>query len=421
MLKCFLDKEGKGVSFLMWRFHIFLLGGICLFACYGTSECKGQAVPVIEDELREFCATRDIFDPTYDDLCLALFPPGLGGVSGAPATTGINAGTLGAQGRAANITARQRRESIEERLDELKSGKNQIKGNVMPDGGERVKKFLKGFGFFVSALYTDTDRDQTTAEIGYDAELKGVMMGVDYRLSDKIVLGIAGGYNTEDADFDRDTGHLDTDSANITIYGNFSPLKNLYVDGYAGYTDINYRSKRAIRVNDFNSISTGHTDGRQYTAGFAAGYDWHYGSFSIGPHAKLDYVNTHINNYSENGNALAMKYADQNIHSTTTNLGFQTSYAQSFSWGVLVPHSRLYWVHQYKNESRDIRSSMVDTGIPISTRLNTDSPDRNYMNFGAGVSAVLPHGVQLFADYDTIFSHEYLHIWTATAGFRMEF
>lgn len=298
----------------------------------------------------------------------------------------------------------------------------------MPDGGESVESFLGRFGFFVTGIYTDTARDQTRVEVGYDAELKGGMMGIDYRLNDKLLVGIAGGYNVEDADFDGDAGHLDTDSTNIILYGNYIPLKNIYVDGYMGFTDINYTSKRFTSTGLVTDTLTGHTDGSQYTAGLTTGYDWHYGPLAIGPQVKLDYSNTHINNYSETplfnfgpAGDLSMKFGDQTIHSLTSNVGFQTSYAQSFSWGVLVPHSRLYWVHQYKDESRDIRSVFTiapDRGI---LKTSTEKPDRNYMVFGGGVSTVMTHGVQLFADYEATFSHNFLHIWTATFGFRKAF
>ncbi len=419
MEKYFRDKDCRRVSALLRFFQILLIVGICFFAFYGTSQCQGGGDEGLRAELKLFCSNLDPFYPDPDDLamCNDLFPPGGGG-------TTSNLSTVSAQGRAANVLANQHKGSIEDRLDELKSAKNKVKKNVMPDGGENVNKFLKGFGFFLAGRYADTDRDQTHVEIGYDAELKGGTFGIDYRFNDKFVAGVAAGYSVENADFNRDTGHLNTDSSNVTLYCNAVPFKDINFDGYLGYTNIDYRSRRFVDFGNVKGLIGGHTDGRQYTAGFAASYDWHYGAFSIGPQVKLDYVNTHINNYTETSSALAMKYLDQTIHSTTTNLGFQTSYAQSFSWGVLVPHSRLYWVHQYKNESRDITSSVAGgsaAASQINNRQITDNPDRNYMNFGAGVSAVLPHGVQLFADYDTIFSHEFLHIWTASAGFKMEF
>jgi hypothetical protein len=43
------------------------------------------------------------------------------------------------------------------------------------------------------------------------------------------------------------------------------------------------------------------------------------------------------------------------------------------------------------------------------------------MIWGAGVVTALPHGVQLFADFEQIAAHRYLSSWTATGGLRLKF
>lgn len=293
----------------------------------------------------------------------------------------------------------------------------------MPDGGETVETIFGRFGGFAVGQYTDTDRDKTTLENGYDAELKGVMLGFDYRFSDKLTAGVAVSFNDEDADFNADSGHLKTDSWNVTVYGNFAPLKNMYIDAYAGYSNIDYESTRTIIFGALRGTARGTTDGDQFIAGFTAGNDWNFGAFTVGPQLIMDYSTTSIDGYGEKGGVdplMLLNYGDQTIHSLTTNLGGQASYSQSFSWGVLVPNARLYWVHEYKDGSRRLPKSM-SLDSTRSFTVKTDSPDRDYMVFGGGVSTVLPHGVQLFADYDTTFSHEFLHTWTATVGFRKAF
>ncbi len=196
----------------------------------------------------------------------------------------------------------------------------------------------------------------------------------------------------------------------------------MYVDAYAGYSNIDYVSTRTVIFGLINGRARGTTDGDQFIAGFTAGNDWNFGPFTIGPQLKLDYSNTSIDSYSEKGAPVLynMRYRDQTIHSLTTSLGGQASYAQSLFLGVVQPHARLYWVHEYKDGSRRLPKSM-SLDSTSSFTVKTDSPDRDYMVFGGGVSTVLPHGVQLFADYETTFSHEFLHIWTATFGFRKAF
>ncbi len=417
--------ESKIFTMFVCKLWLVMVGVLCILTNCCIPLANAQTTDQRYDAyLNDFCFNP--FTGTTDskliDQCRDAYPGGLS-TPGLAGSTTSSQGVLGAQGRTSSLLAQQQRKGIEERLEELKQ-KEDKKRKRTTDGGESIGDIFGKWGIFASGMYRDTDRDKTTLENGYDAELKGVSLGFDYRFSEKIIMGVIAGFNEEDADFNGDAGHLRTDSRNVTLFGNFTLPKDIDVNAYAGYTNIDYESTRTVVIGNLGGRPRGTTDGDQILAGFTAGKNWYFfDRFTIGPQLKLDYSNTSIDSYHEKGGPelYHMRYRDQTIHSLTTSLGFQTSYAQSIPRvGVFRPYARLHWLHQYTNSSRSIRRSVASApSDTFSTK--TDSDDRNYMVFGGGFSTELPHGVHMFADYETTFSHEFLHVWTTTFGFRIDF
>jgi uncharacterized protein YhjY with autotransporter beta-barrel domain len=173
----------------------------------------------------------------------------------------------------------------------------------------------------------------------------------------------------------------------------------------------------------FGSITedaNGSYDGQQFALGAAGNYAYYVKSWTLSGIAKLDYISTDIDAYSETGGGgLNFSYEKQSIDSFTSKLGVQASYAWSQSWGVILPQGRVHYIHEFSNDSRSVDSALVLA--PQSTvTLTTDEPDRDYFIGGIGASAVLPGGMQTFIDLEFLSGHAYLSTWTATAGLRWE-
>jgi hypothetical protein len=49
-------------------------------------------------------------------------------------------------------------------------------------------------------------------------------------------------------------------------------------------------------------------------------------------------------------------------------------------------------------------------------QVETDSPDRNFLNIGIGLSAALNSGTQLFIDYDKRIQDRLLRSWAISLG-----
>ncbi|MGH9992545.1 MAG: autotransporter domain-containing protein, partial [Nitrososphaera sp.] len=79
------------------------------------------------------------------------------------------------------------------------------------------------------------------------------------------------------------------------------------------------------------------------------------------------------------------------------------------------------WKHEFKDDQRALAVSFVgDTRATRFTYLD-EAPERNFYIVNAGVSAVLPHGIQAFVNYRALVGHSFLEGHAGTIGMRVEF
>jgi len=153
------------------------------------------------------------------------------------------------------------------------------------------------------------------------------------------------------------------------------------------------------------------------------GYDHPIGRFTIGPRAGVNYSNTKISNFTENGSTgIELKYDDQWINSLQSVLGVQGSAAFSTGVGVLVPQFNANYIHEFANSQRHINVQFAQDLSPTPTRFTfqNDVPVRNYFNLGTGLIMVLPNGWQPFVNFRAMVGNEQFNNYAGTFGLRFE-
>lgn len=332
-------------------------------------------------------------------------------VSGAialPTDVGVSA-NLGTANAGSEVTLRKKKR-IRELSDEQK---DQPAKGASSDGG--------GWGFLISPQYGNSNRTETDLENGYQANLKGLAAGLDYRFSDSFVLGAILGQTKDTATFLNNAGSLKTSSNTFNFYGTYLPSENASIDAYLGYGKLSLDSNRHVAFGSISGTTSGSASGRQIMAGMSVSYQKDAGRFNLAPFINLDYIKTSFKAYDETGTTgLEMHYGDRSTNSFTSSLGARVSTSYGYDWGALQPSARLAAVHEFQNRNREISNELVSTpGSPFL--VTTDSPDRNYLNLGLGVSAALNGGTQLFLDYDKRAQDRLLSSWAISLGALMEF
>ncbi len=297
------------------------------------------------------------------------------------------------------------------------------------------------WGLFVTGSYGTGNKDATLREPGFDFDSWSLVSGLDYRVTDQLVLGLALSYANTKSSIDNNGGDVDLDGFGGSLYGTYY-LGDFYLDFLAGVAGKQYDTVRNVSYSVaaktagttvVDQVFAGDSNATDVNFGLGTGYNLSFGGLAVTPFAHLAYIKSTIDDYTEsqqgqNGNAgfgLALRVDDQEVKSLTSNLGVQLAHVINTSRGVLTPYVRVDWEHEYQNDARNITAHFANVGrnydaLNVIT-IPTDNPDRDFINFSAGLSTVFPGGLQCFVDYSTVLGYEDISLHRFVVGLRMEF
>ncbi len=301
-------------------------------------------------------------------------------------------------------------------------------GTIGGGGGDPSASMLamSRWGFFINGSLRRGSQDATTFETPFDFRANTITAGVDYRFSDRFVLGVALSHSSGTADFTDGTGRLDSHNNSASLYGTFYN-NAFYLDLIGTYGHIAYDATRSTTFSinpntvgapsncsggDCSVNTTGSTGAQQLAASTNLGFSFNAGGLVWGPDVAVDYTHIKVNGYSENDpsqSGLGLTYGDDIGESLIAKAGGHFSYAVKTSFGVLLPEARIHYIHEFQDQQRSLGVHFTndpDAGTPIGPVSNfmvfTDPPTRNYFDWAAGVSAQFAFGISAFADYNAI-------------------
>lgn len=356
---------------------------------------------------------NDPNDPQFfTDLSLAVGSVSTGAGVGSLSTgagVGSNTGTSAGLATSTHLSDQQYKKNIKDRLNKLK------------ETTENYSSIKDRLGFFMNGETNQTEQIETRFENGYDSDLAKFTAGVDYFFTDKFIAGFIIGYSNTDIDF---IGGSETElnSVSTILYGSYAITDHFSIDSYAGWAGGDFDIKRQLSYKDIVANTSASTNSDKVLAGIATSYSFNINSFSITPRLKFDYTQTFIDSYNESGGkGLALHYKDQEITTLQTDIGVDATYAWSLPWGVILPRVGVSYVHEFSNDSRLIRTSFILDDNSTEIAFNTNNPERDYMLTSAGISAVLPQGIQAFISYERTDFHRYFkESYTVSGGLRID-
>jgi outer membrane autotransporter protein len=146
---------------------------------------------------------------------------------------------------------------------------------LQPAPGNRWGVWITGFGDFVNL-------DNEGSVQGYNFTNGGVTIGVDYRLTDNVVIGFMGGYAHSWTDLNP-SGTTDVNTGWGGGYAGYFGQGLYIVGAIFGGAD----SFSTTRATFLGGSATGNSSGYVFSAFAAGGYDFHLGQLTIGPTAAL--------------------------------------------------------------------------------------------------------------------------------------
>lgn len=341
-------------------------------------------------------------------------------------------------------------DTIEARLRNLRAGGPRV-AIAMPGFGEAFAAaggagLLSGggasadaasrLGVFVNGNYASNERDQTNNESGFDADAYGVTAGLDYQLSDMLLVGAAFTYNSTEADIKRRGGSLDTDSYGGFAYATYTIGGGWYLDAMGGYTqnrheqarNLNYTVTGATRGTvSLNQVARSELDSDEIAGSVKFGFDAVHGAFTVSPYLRFDAAKVEIDGYTERmsnptaiGNGLALQIDDQSFTSLMSAIGAQFGYLSTHAWGTWYPQVFAEYVHEFDNEGDPVTGRFVNAPT-VSFRMGIDEPDQNFANVGVASSFIFNGGQAAYVSYQSLVGYRDLTTHAVEIGMRIPF
>lgn len=297
---------------------------------------------------------------------------------------------------------------------------------------------------WTSVEFEDFDRDVTTFEDGYDSHIRRLMVGADYRFTDRILAGLAMGFSNWEGDFETG-GNFDVDSLGVIAYASLFARSGFFVDATLGYTLSDYNRTRIAEwvssppKGPVMGQNKGNYDTNEFSATILADYPYAIGRFNIAPHVGFIYNYKKNDSYSEQGNAevanpalgivqggptgIELAFEEDSRTSVQSVLGMKATNTLRVGSAAIVPELFLNWHHEFQDDQRTIDVSFVQDNRPEPKvfSYDTQAPDRDFFILGLEVSTLFENGLKAFVAVRKLLGHDFYDSTAASIGLRMDF
>ena len=283
-----------------------------------------------------------------------------------------------------------------------------------------------GFGAFLSVGAYSVRHDGNAFEEGYDSTVPTVTVGADYRITDRMLVGLAFNYFHQSGNFDS-AGDFEVNAYGPILYFRARPFDGTFADASFGYTrQKNARNRRAV-VADVQGdlVTSGPAPGDAYSNQFwlniSGGHDFPLQNLRIGPRVGLSVLSWQVDDYTESGaTGVRLRYDDYDATSVQHSLGAAVEYPLPTSFGVVVPQLSAAWVHEYANDQQTITAGFIEAAGPLSRfAFQTEEPARDWAVINLGLSSVIAEGVQPYLNFTTVQGNENFTVYGGTVGLSL--
>ena len=296
---------------------------------------------------------------------------------------------------------------------------------------DRWGAFLSGTGEWVNVSGTSNAG-------GYELASGGFTMGVDYKLTPNLAIGIAAGYTGTAADL-TDHGRVWVNGGQFGIYGTYfqteqeaapamskdskevappgpAVARGFYADvaAFGGYNS--YDTRRGAIEGD----ARGDTDGGSANVLFGTGYDFKSGALTFGPTGSFNYTYTGINGFNESGSLSPLSIHGGHGESIRTAFGLKASCDCKCGGLLIRPELRVAWQHEYSDTAYALDSGFAN-GAGNTFQVNGPRLGRDSVLVGAGFAIQWNERCATYLYYDGELGRENYESNAVTGGIRISF
>ena len=282
------------------------------------------------------------------------------------------------------------------------------KAILTPAPDNRWGVFVTGTGEWASVGDTGNAR-------GYDLTNAGFTLGIDYKLTDHFVVGLATGYDHSSADL-ANNGRIIVDGGKLALYSSYFTGQGFYTDlavqgGYNGYD-----THRAA----LDGAANGSANGGELNVLFGTGYDWKIGGLTFGPTGNFEYTYLGLDSYGERGSLAPLDFPNQHQESIRSTFGAKVSYDWKLGSVLVKPELRAGWQHEYGDATFGLDSSFANGAGP-EFLVHGPATGRDSLLLSAGVAIQCSERVSTYVYYDGELARTNYQANSVSGGFRFDF
>ena len=244
-------------------------------------------------------------------------------------------------------------------------------------------------GTWLGGMIRSGSQDGRNGGADIDFETDGLSTGIDYRLSEELVIGGGFGYGQDENAIGNDGSRVDGSARTVAFYASYHPGR-LFVDTLLGYQSLDYDLRRYITAN--GGTVNGQRDGSQKFASVSVGADIVRDNMLVTPYARLDVAQARLDAYTETGDPIySLAFEEMDVDSTTGNLGLRVDWQHEQPWGRFTPQVRLEYQHDFSGRSGAVIRYADLIGGPVYG-LSSTGFDNNRFMVGLGALFDLKSG-----------------------------
>jgi len=283
--------------------------------------------------------------------------------------------------------------------------------------------FNKKWDWYISGKVGGGEQNETDFESGFEFDTNNITTGADMRLGNLATVGAALGYSTAEMDINNNAGGMEIDGLSATLYGSYYPSDNTYFDAILNVGTNSFKMDRRIIFGMTDVTANSDADSTSFALSIGGGYDYVIsGGLTASFSGRFDYIDTAIDGYAESdGGGYEVVIQGQDISQLLSSVSAQLSYATSLSWGVLLPHVNVSWLHQFDDKANKVEGYFLADSSQTLFSFDANTPDSDYFVTALGASAIFAGGKSAFIQYETSLAQENLETWNVSAGLRLEF
>ena len=247
-----------------------------------------------------------------------------------------------------------------------------------------------------------------------DIDSLGITVGVDTKMDDDQILGVALRVGSTDVDVGTFGSKVDSSALSLSFYGINSLEDNNFLKHVFG---VSYLDSDIVRKYEGNTdTNTGDREGKQVFGSLNFGREYEDGDLNITPTGRVDGSYTALNGYTESGSNAALSYNDQDIKSLMASLGVLIDQDVDLENSNVRSRINLEYSKEFASSSKVVTSYVSDSE---NFEYQADNKNRDIYTAGLGFDFKHDQGLTISTDYERqqIKGHGYINKFTLSAGF----